>query len=64
MKREGDKTNATGVERVIRGLVPNSMGKDDGVQRNGIGQGDAGNATEARFCFSVNLSQRKHHFFL
>jgi len=44
MKGEGDKTRATGIERVIRGLVPNSMGKD-GVQRNGVGQGDAGNAT-------------------
>ena len=44
MKGEGDKTRATGVVRVVRGLVPNSMGKD-GVQRNGVGQGDAGNAT-------------------
>ena len=45
MKGEGDKTRATEVERVVRGLVPNSMGKDGGVQRNGVGQGDAGNAT-------------------
>ena len=44
MKGEGDKTWTTGVERVVRGLVPNSMGKDGGVQRNGVGQGDAGNA--------------------
>ena len=45
MKGEGDKTRATGVEWVIRGLIPNSMGKDSGVQRDGVGQGDAGDAT-------------------
>ena len=45
MKGEGDKTRATGIERVVRGLVPDSMGKDGGVQRNGVGQGDAGDAT-------------------
>ena len=41
MKGEGYKTRATGVEWVIRGLIPNSMGKDGEVQRDGIGQGDA-----------------------
>ena len=45
MKGEGDKMRAIGVEWVVRGLVPNSMGKDGGVQRDGLGQGDAGDAT-------------------
>ena len=45
MKGEGDKTRATGIERVVRGLVPDSMGKDGGVQRNRVGQGDAEDAT-------------------
>ncbi len=31
--------------QIIRGLVPNSMGKDGGIQRNRVGQRDAGNAT-------------------
>ena len=45
MKGEGDKTRANGVERIVRVLIPNSMGKDGGVQRNRVGQGNAGNAT-------------------
>ena len=44
MKGEGGKIKATGVERFIRGIVPNSVGNDGRVQKEGVGQGDAGDA--------------------
>jgi len=40
MKGEGDKMRATGVEQVFQGLIPNLMGEEGGVQRDGVGQGD------------------------
>ena len=49
MKGEGDKVRATAVERVVRGLIPNLMAEEGGVQRDGEGQGDAVALGDPRF---------------
>ena len=60
MKGEGDKIRVAGVEQVVQGLIPTLMGDDGEVQRDGQGQGGAGDAAvlgEPRF--SIKVVRRK-----